>query len=73
MWCKFVLSRVLREWNGAETHRCTCKKRILKSPQSRKSSNLERKKKVRPNRPKRTEKTEESWEGGGKKIPEKTI
>jgi hypothetical protein len=72
MWCKFVLSRVLREWNGAETHRCTCKNK-KKSPQSRKSSNLERKKKVRPNRPKRTEKTEESWEGGGKKIPEKTI
>jgi hypothetical protein len=34
---------------------------------------LREKKKVRPNRPKRTEKTEESWEGGGKKIPEKTI
>jgi hypothetical protein len=27
MGCKFALFRVLREWNGAETHRCTCKKK----------------------------------------------
>jgi hypothetical protein len=38
MWCRFALSRVLREWNGAETHCCTCKNKN-KSPQSRKSSN----------------------------------
>jgi hypothetical protein len=32
-----------------------------------------KKKKEIPSKQKRTEKTEESWEGGGKKIPEKTI
>jgi hypothetical protein len=32
-----------------------------------------KKKKKIPSKQKRTEKTEESWEGGGKKNPEKTI